>query len=108
VVVNLFVRPGVSGRIAGERIVFAIKFSRPLVCSGLLLPSVPSTVTFTLSLAASYATVMFFVAFGVIFDLDSFSFQVPILGLLAKLAGTATKHKARANTIVFVLMFFLK
>jgi hypothetical protein len=51
---------------------------------------------------------MFFVAFGVIFDLDSFSFQVPILGLLAKLAGTATKHKARANTIVFVLMFFLK
>jgi hypothetical protein len=106
VVVNLFVRPGVSGRIAGERIVFAIKFSRPLV--GLPLPSVPSTVTFTLSLAASYTTVMFFGAFGVIFDLDSFSFQVPILGLLAKLAGTATKHKARANTIVFVLMFFLK
>jgi hypothetical protein len=51
--------------------------------------------------------VVFFGAIGGNFDLASFSFQVPIFGLLAKPTATATKHRARVNTIVLVFMSFL-
>src|SRR5437667_12796127 len=64
----------------------------------------PSTVIFTLSPAASYTTVLFFGAFGAIFDLASFSFQVPVNASSAKHTATATKHSAIVNTIVFAFM----
>src|SRR5271166_53295 len=57
-----------------------------------------------LSPAASYTTLLFFPAVGGILDLASFSFQVPIFGLAAKPAATATKHRASVNTIVLVFM----
>src|SRR5437667_5024807 len=64
----------------------------------------PSTVIFTLSPAASYTTVLFFGAFGAIFDLASFSFQVPVNASSAKHTAAATKHSTRVNTIIFVFM----
>jgi hypothetical protein len=41
---------------------------------------------------------------GVIFDLASFNFQVPIWGSAAKHAAPPKKQNARVNPIVFVFM----
>jgi len=49
-------------------------------------------------------TVVNFPVPGVIFDLDSFNFQVPIWGSAAKHAATAKKQNARVNPIVFFFM----
>jgi hypothetical protein len=40
----------------------------------------------------------------VIFDFDSFRFQVPICGSAAKHAVAARKQRARVNPIVFIFM----
>src|SRR5262249_10988234 len=40
-----------------------------------------------------------------IFDLASFSFQVPMFGFSARHTATETKHNTSANITAFVLMF---
>src|SRR5207245_9240153 len=62
------------------------------LCEGLPSAPTPSTITFTLSPAASYTTVVFFGAPAPILDLASSSFQVPIF------TSSAATHTAAAAT----------
>jgi len=48
--------------------------------------------------------VLYFNVPGVIFDLASFNFQVPMCGSAAKQAAPAKKQNARVNAIVFLFM----
>jgi hypothetical protein len=47
---------------------------------------------------------VFFNVPGVIFDFDSFSFQVPICGSAAKHTAPVRKENARVNPIVLIFM----
>jgi hypothetical protein len=47
---------------------------------------------------------VFFNVPGVIFDFDSFSFQVPICGSAAKHAAAPKKQNARVNPIGLIFM----
>jgi hypothetical protein len=47
---------------------------------------------------------VFFKVPAVIFDFDSFSFQVPICGSAAKHAAVPKKQNARVNPIVLIFM----
>jgi hypothetical protein len=52
----------------------------------------------------SKVTVVNFSVQGVIFDLASFSFQVPICGSSAKHSAAPKKQRAKINPVVFVFM----
>src|SRR5215813_12715894 len=64
----------------------------------------PSDVIFTLSAAAWYTTVVFFGLPALIFDLASFSFQVPINASAAKHIVEPTMHVTSINTMVLAFM----
>src|SRR5438552_17554533 len=71
---------------------------------GLPLASVPSAVTFVFPNVLLKVTVLNFVVPGVIFDLASFSFQVPICGSAAKHAAPAKKPNTKVNPMVLIFM----
>ena len=71
---------------------------------GLPSPSKPCAVTLTFPNMFSTVTVLYLNVPGVIFDLASFNFQVPMCGSAAKQASAAKKQNARVNAIVFVFM----
>src|SRR5450755_4278938 len=74
------------------------------LCIVLPSASTPSTVTFTLSPAASTTTFVFF-ALPVIFDFASFKFHVPIFASsAATIAATATNSTARLKNQALLFM----
>src|SRR5207245_10685765 len=64
----------------------------------------PSIVTFMLSPAASYTTVLLWGIPAASFDFASFNFQVPNCASSAKHTAAASKHSTNVNAHVLVFM----
>src|SRR6266404_5174659 len=87
-------------------LIFLPLASVPVALTVRFLPSgqMPSTVTFTLSPAAAITTVVFFPAPGLILDLASFSFQVPMFTSEAEHTVMAANSTVKLSKSVLVFM----